>query len=138
MTYPPFGPLSPQQSRLKIKSQKQYRKTAFSIDNRRKHRHWKVTLTYRDGEQFSRIYIDRRKVCHAAEEISHGQKDAGHGSLRIAVGEPHMRSMLRKPQPTPDRNDRPPVHSSFRFHLSQKTYRDFIEASDVFIVARGL
>ncbi len=31
-------------------------------DKRRKHRHWQVTVFYRDGERFARVYIDREKA----------------------------------------------------------------------------
>jgi hypothetical protein len=31
-------------------------------DKRRKHRHWQVTVFYRDGERFARVYIDRDKA----------------------------------------------------------------------------
>jgi len=31
-------------------------------DKRRKHRHWKVTVSYGDGEKFARIYIDRDRA----------------------------------------------------------------------------
>jgi hypothetical protein len=33
-----------------------------SKDKRRKHRHWKVTVSYGDGEKFARVYIDRTKA----------------------------------------------------------------------------
>ena len=29
---------------------------------RRKHRHWKVTVYYYDGEQFARVYIDEKRA----------------------------------------------------------------------------
>jgi len=31
-------------------------------DKRRKHRHWKVTIGYAEGEKFARVYIDREKA----------------------------------------------------------------------------
>jgi hypothetical protein len=31
-------------------------------DGRRKHQHWRATITYRDGEQFARTYTDRGKA----------------------------------------------------------------------------
>ena len=34
----------------------------FSKDRRRKHHHWKVTLFYRDGEKFARVYIDKERA----------------------------------------------------------------------------
>jgi hypothetical protein len=46
---------------------KQRRKPAFSNDKRRKHRHWQVTVVYRDGEKFVRVYADRVKATGFAE-----------------------------------------------------------------------
>lgn len=37
-------------------------KLAFSKDRRRKHKHWQVTVFYRDGEKFARVYTDRKKA----------------------------------------------------------------------------
>jgi hypothetical protein len=34
----------------------------FHRDRRRKHRHWQVTVFYKDGEKFARVYIDREKA----------------------------------------------------------------------------
>jgi hypothetical protein len=31
-------------------------------DKRRKHHHWRATITYRDGERFARVYLDREKA----------------------------------------------------------------------------
>jgi hypothetical protein len=31
-------------------------------DRRRKHKHWQVTVFYRDGEKFARVYTDRKKA----------------------------------------------------------------------------
>ena len=50
-----------------MKSGKQRRKAPFRKDKRRKHRHWQVTVTYRDGEQFARVYTDRVKATKFAE-----------------------------------------------------------------------
>jgi hypothetical protein len=36
--------------------------TVFGKDKRRKHHHWQVTLYYRDGESFSRVYSDHAKA----------------------------------------------------------------------------
>jgi hypothetical protein len=36
-------------------------------DSRRKHKHWKVTVSYADGEKFARVYIDRKKAEGFAE-----------------------------------------------------------------------
>jgi hypothetical protein len=47
---------------------KQARKvTNFKTDKRRKHRHWIVTVFYRDGERFARVYTDRAKASRFAE-----------------------------------------------------------------------
>jgi hypothetical protein len=35
---------------------------AFKKDRRRKHKHWQVTVYYRDGEKFARVYTDRKKA----------------------------------------------------------------------------
>jgi hypothetical protein len=45
-----------------MKSGKERRKPTFRKDKRRKHRHWQVTVTYRDGEKFARVYTDREKA----------------------------------------------------------------------------
>ena len=50
-----------------MKSGKQRRKPAFGKDKRRKHRHWQVTVVYRDGEKFARVYTDRVKAANYAE-----------------------------------------------------------------------
>jgi hypothetical protein len=39
----------------------------FGGDKRRKHHHWKMTVFYRDGERFTRVYTDRRKADVFAE-----------------------------------------------------------------------
>jgi hypothetical protein len=31
-------------------------------DKRRKHQHWRATITYQSGEQFARVYIDRDRA----------------------------------------------------------------------------
>lgn len=36
-------------------------------DGRRKHRHWQVTVYYRDGEKFARVYISRDRAERFAE-----------------------------------------------------------------------
>jgi hypothetical protein len=41
--------------------------TVFGKDKRRKHRHWQVTVFYRDGEKFARVYTDRAKATSFAE-----------------------------------------------------------------------
>lgn len=40
---------------------------SFSTDRRRKHRHWQVTVFYRDGERFARIYTDRGRANRFAD-----------------------------------------------------------------------
>jgi hypothetical protein len=39
----------------------------FGKDGRRKHHHWQVTLFYKDGETFARMYTDRDKAAGFAE-----------------------------------------------------------------------
>ncbi len=46
---------------------KKRKKSRFGKDKRRKHRHWQVTVYYRDGEKFARVYIDREKAASFAE-----------------------------------------------------------------------
>ncbi len=41
--------------------------TNFGTDKRRKHRHFMVTVFYRDGERFGRVYTDRGKASRFAE-----------------------------------------------------------------------
>jgi hypothetical protein len=53
--------------RSEVKSGKERRKPPFRKDKRRKHRHWRVTVTYRDGEKFARVYTDRVKAGKFAE-----------------------------------------------------------------------
>jgi len=43
------------------------RLTNYKTDKRRKHRHWIVTVFYRDGEKFARVYTDRAKASRFAE-----------------------------------------------------------------------
>jgi hypothetical protein len=50
-----------------MKSGKQRRKPAFRNDKRRRHRHYRVTIIYRDGEKFARVYTDRVKAASYAE-----------------------------------------------------------------------
>jgi hypothetical protein len=44
---------------LQTKVQK---RTSFRTDKRRKHHHWQVTLFYKDGETFVRMYTDHEKA----------------------------------------------------------------------------
>jgi hypothetical protein len=41
--------------------------TTFGKDGRRKHHHWQVTVFFRDGETFGRVYTDREKAAGFAE-----------------------------------------------------------------------
>jgi hypothetical protein len=41
--------------------------SAFGGDRRRKHHHWKVTVYYKDGERFARVYIDEEKAHRYAD-----------------------------------------------------------------------
>jgi len=50
-----------------MKTGEQRRKPAFRKDKRRKHRHYRVTVLYRDGEKFARVYTDRVKATNFAE-----------------------------------------------------------------------
>ena len=50
-----------------MKSGKQRRKPAFKKDKRRRHRHYRVTVIYSDGEKFARVYTDREKAKSYAE-----------------------------------------------------------------------
>ena len=50
-----------------MKSGKQRRRPAFKKDKRRRHRHYRVTVVYRDGEKFARVYTDRVKAANYAE-----------------------------------------------------------------------
>jgi hypothetical protein len=48
-------------ARSKVKGRPRFRR-----DRRRKHRHWQVTVFYKDGEKFARVYIDREKAAKFA------------------------------------------------------------------------
>jgi hypothetical protein len=41
--------------------------TTFGGDKRRKHHHWQVTVFYRDGERFARVYTDHEKAASFAD-----------------------------------------------------------------------
>ncbi|HEV3220970.1 MAG TPA: hypothetical protein VGZ48_14475 [Candidatus Acidoferrales bacterium] len=41
--------------------------TNFGTDKRRKHRHFMVTVFYRDGERFGRVYTDKVKATRFAD-----------------------------------------------------------------------
>ena len=47
--------------------QKPKKSLRASKDRRRKHKHWQVTIYYRDGERFARVYIDRERATRFAE-----------------------------------------------------------------------
>jgi hypothetical protein len=49
------------------KTQKPRKSNRMRRDRRRKHRHWQVTIYYRDGEKFARVYIDRDRANRFAE-----------------------------------------------------------------------
>ncbi len=49
---------------------KKRKKSIYGKDKRRKHRHWRVTVSYADGEKFARVYIDRER----AEKFAERQK----------------------------------------------------------------
>jgi hypothetical protein len=43
------------------------KRTKLGKDKRRKHRHWQVTVFYKDGERFARVYTDKEKASKFAE-----------------------------------------------------------------------
>ena len=43
------------------------KQTTFGKDGRRKHHYWHVTLFYKDGETFARMYTDHEKAANFAE-----------------------------------------------------------------------
>ena len=49
------------------KTQKPSKSNRMRRDRRRKHRHWQVTIYYKDGEKFARVYIDRDRASRFAE-----------------------------------------------------------------------
>jgi hypothetical protein len=49
------------------KTRKPSKSTRMRRDRRRKHRHWQVTIYYKDGEKFARVYIDRERASRFAE-----------------------------------------------------------------------
>lgn len=51
----------------KAKAKKGRKVTNFKTDKRRKHRHFIVTVFYRDGERFARVYTDRGKASRFAD-----------------------------------------------------------------------
>jgi hypothetical protein len=49
------------------KPKKARKLTNFTTDKRRKHRHFMVTVFYRDGERFGRVYTDKGKATRFAD-----------------------------------------------------------------------
>ena len=45
-----------------VKQSKQKVEKLVTKDRRRKHKHWQVTVRYHDGEEFARVYTDRKKA----------------------------------------------------------------------------
>jgi hypothetical protein len=43
------------------------KRTKLGKDRRRKHKHWQVTVFYKDGERFARVYTDKEKASKFAE-----------------------------------------------------------------------
>jgi hypothetical protein len=43
------------------------KRTKLGKDKRRKHKHWQVTVFYKDGERFARVYTDRDKAARFAD-----------------------------------------------------------------------
>ena len=63
---------SPKKAKSKTAAPPCGKSTRFKSDKRRKHRHWQVTVFYRDGERFARVYIDR----DSAERFAARQKSS--------------------------------------------------------------
>jgi|SRR5580704_10845564 hypothetical protein len=53
--------------RLRGPTLKKRKRTKLGKDRRRKHKHWQVTVFYKDGEKFGRVYTDRAKATKFAE-----------------------------------------------------------------------
>ena len=49
------------------KTRKPSKTSRMRRDRRRKHRHWQVTIYYKDGEKFARVYIDRERASRFAD-----------------------------------------------------------------------
>lgn len=43
-------------------SQKDEQTPVIPGNGRRKHKHWEVTILYRDGKKFARVYIDKKRA----------------------------------------------------------------------------
>jgi hypothetical protein len=50
-----------------VKKKKPKKSSRMAEDRRRRHQHWQVTVYYRDGEKFARVYIDRERAARFAE-----------------------------------------------------------------------
>jgi hypothetical protein len=44
-----------------------WKRTKFGKDRRRKHKHWQVTVFYKDGDRFARVYTDHAKAAGFAD-----------------------------------------------------------------------
>jgi hypothetical protein len=44
-----------------------WKRTKFGKDRRRKHKHWQVTVFYKDGDRFARVYTDHDKAAGFAD-----------------------------------------------------------------------
>jgi hypothetical protein len=51
----------------RVQTLKKRKRTKLGKDRRRKHKHWQVTVFYKDGERFARVYTDRAKASKFAE-----------------------------------------------------------------------
>jgi len=49
-------------AKKKVAKRRVRRRSRMGVDRRRKHHHWQVTVYYRDGEKFARVYIDRERA----------------------------------------------------------------------------
>jgi hypothetical protein len=43
------------------------KRTSLRTDKRRKHHHWQVTVFYKDGDRFARVYTNREKAARFAK-----------------------------------------------------------------------
>jgi len=60
-----FAPIEIVRPMAKAKAPR--KRTKLGKDKRRKHKHWQVTVFYKDGEKFARVYTDRPKAAKFAE-----------------------------------------------------------------------
>ena len=44
-----------------------WKRTKFGKDRRRKHNHWQVTVFYKGGDRFARVYTDHDKAAGFAD-----------------------------------------------------------------------